>query len=195
MAQTKIIVDSNSYFRLAQNIHPFLCKPFGKEQYTIYMHADLTEEIHFSPRLKNRFDWVQQKPYSENRGRSVSLSNQHKKAIDETYDFMWNYVKEEFLEKRGKGPSPVDVKIVATALVLEIPMVTDDRDMIELGETYEVRQMTSIGLMKLMLDCDHIDDEKVNQVVDQWLHDKDTPYAGWKDEFERTFSWKAPDSY
>lgn len=159
------------------------------------MHADLAGEIRGSSRIRNRFDWVEQKTYVDNRHRSLSLSKQQKKEIDETYDFMWEYVKEEFLAKRGKGPSPVDVKIVATALVLEVPMVTDDRDMIELGETYEVRQMTSLGLMKLMLDCDHIDHEKVNQVVEQWLHDKDTPYAGWKDEFERTFSREAPDRY
>jgi hypothetical protein len=195
MAQTKIIVDSNSYFRLAQNIHPLLCQPFGNEDYTLYMHADLAGEIRGSSRIRNRFDWVEQQIYADNRHRSLSLSKQQKKEIDETYDYMWEYVKEEFLAKRGTGPSPVDVRIVATALVLEISMVTDDRDMIELGETYEVRQMTSLGIMKLMLDCDHINHEKVNQVVEQWLHDKDTPYAGWKDEFERTFSRKAPDRY
>jgi predicted nuclease of predicted toxin-antitoxin system len=59
------------------------------------------------------------------------------------------------------------VKIVATALVLDISLVTDDQDMIELAKTYDAKQMTSIGLMKLMLDCGHIDDEKINQVVQQ----------------------------
>jgi len=162
MAQTKIIVDSNSYFRLAQNIHPLLCQPFGKEDYTLYMHADLASEIRGSSRIRNRFDWVEQQTYVDNRQRSISLSKQQKTEIDETYEYMWEYVKEEFLAKRGRGPSPVDVKIVASAFVLQIPMVTDDRDMIELGKTYEVKQMTSIGLLKLMLDCDHINDEKIS---------------------------------
>lgn len=195
MAQTKIIVDSNSYFRLAQNIHPLLCKPFGKEQYTLYMHADLAEEIHISPRLKNRFDWVQQQSYRENRGRSVSLSNLQKKEIDEAYEYMWDYVKEEFLEKHGKGPSPIDVKIVATAYVLDVFLVTDDQDMIALAKIYEAKQMTSIALMKLMRDCDHIDDDKINQVIEQWLYDNDTPYAGWREEFNKTFGRKAPTGY
>jgi predicted nuclease of predicted toxin-antitoxin system len=195
MAQTKIIVDSNSYFRLAQNIHPFLCQPFGEEDYTLYMHADLTEEIHASSRIRNRFDWVQAEKYRNNRGRSISLSKEQKKAIEETYEYLWEHVKDEFLAKRDKGPSPIDVKIVATALVLDIFLVTDDQDMIELANTYDAKQMTSIGLMKLMLDSDHIDDEKIDQVVEQWLYDKDTPYAGWREEFKKTFKREAPRGY
>ena len=191
----QIIVDSNSYFRLAQNINPFLCQTFGAEQYTLYMHADLTEEIQFSPRLKYRFDWVHQKPYRENRGRSISLSKEQKKEIEATYEYLWDHVKEEFLDQRGKGPSPIDVKIVATALVLDISLVTDDQDMIELAKTYDAKQMTSIALMKLMLDCGHIDDEKINQVVEQWLYDKDTPYAAWREEFKKTFKRDAPKKY
>jgi hypothetical protein len=38
MAQTKILIDTNSYFRLAQNLHPLLKTPFGKAEYTIYAH-------------------------------------------------------------------------------------------------------------------------------------------------------------
>lgn len=195
MAQTKIIVDSNSYFRLAQNIHPFLCKPFGEELYTLYMHADLTEEIQASSRIRNRFDWVQKEEYRYNRCRSVSLSKSQKKEIDQTYEYLWDYVKEEFLDKRDKGPSPVDVKILATALVLNVFLVTDDQDMIELAKTYEAKQMTSIGLMKLMRDCGHIDDEKINQVIEQWLYDNDTPYARWREEFKKTFKRDAPKGY
>ena len=37
MAQKRIVVDSNSYFRLAQNIHPLLCQPFGQEDLTLYI--------------------------------------------------------------------------------------------------------------------------------------------------------------
>jgi hypothetical protein len=76
--------------------------------------------------------------------------------------------------------------------VLDIFLVTDDQDMIELANTYEAKQMTSIGLMKLMLDSGHIDAEKINQVVQQWLYDKDTPHAGWREEFKKTFKREAP---
>jgi predicted nucleic acid-binding protein len=85
--------------------------------------------------------------------------------------------------------------MVATAVVLGIRLVTDDQDMIELAKTYGVHQITSLELMKLMLDCGHIDDAKVDQVVEQWIYDKDTPYAKWREEFKRVFSRNAPKGY
>lgn len=192
MAQTKILVDSNSYFRLAQNIHPLLCEPFGTAEFTLYIHADLNAEFKYSSRLKNKFHWVAESKYVANRGRSISISKAQKKQIVETYEYLWEYVKDEFLTPLGKGPSPVDTLIVTTALVLGIRMVTDDRDMIELAAAYEVEHITSLAMMKLMLDEGHIDDDKVDLVVEQWIYDNDTPHREWRTEFETIFGRKAP---
>lgn len=101
MAQTKIIVDSNSYFRLAQNIHPLLCQPFGKENFTLYMHAELNAEF------------------------------------------------------RGGG-------------------------------------ISTLELLKLMLEANHVDIEKVEQVVAQWSYEKDTPYNGWEVEYRALFRREPP---
>jgi predicted nuclease of predicted toxin-antitoxin system len=192
MAQTKIIVDSNSYFRLAQNIHPLLCQPFGKEKYTLYMHAELNAEFRASPRLQNKFEWATGGEFVANRKRSLALGKAEKAEIEETFGYMWACVKEDFHAERGRGPSRTDTLIVATAAVLNIRMVTDDRDMIELAETYGVHQITSLELLKLMLDTDHIDLSKVKQVVAQWQYDKDTPYHDWKEEYRRLFNQAAP---
>lgn len=193
MAQTKIIVDSNSYFRLAQNIHPLLCKPFGEEDYTLYIHADLNAEFKFNSRLKNKFHWVSEPKYLKNRGRSINLSKVQKKDIEMTYEYLWEHVIEEFLEPLGKGPSQIDTRIVATGLVLGIRVVTDDQDMIELAKTFDVHNVSSLEMMKLMLDESHIDDEKIDQVVEQWIYENDTPNRNWKKDFLQIFGRKAPD--
>lgn len=195
MAQVKLIVDSNSYFRLAQNIHPLLCRPFGKSEFTLYILAELNDEFRRSPRLKNKFHWVAESRYAENRSRSISLSKEQKLEVETTYEYLWEHVKDAFLKPHGKGPSPIDTRIVAIALVLGIQVVTDDRDMIQLAEEFEVQQITSMGLMKLMLDEGHIDDEKVDQVAEQWVYDRDTPGGDWKKEFKKLFGRKAPDGY
>ncbi len=195
MAQTRLIVDSNSYFRLAQNIHPLLCRSFGKEEYTLYIHAELNEEFRRSTRLKTKFQWVAEPEHIENRSRSISLSHEQKAEVEATYDYMWEHVKEAFLRPHGKGPSPIDTRIVATALALGIAVVTDDRDMIELAKEFEVQRITSLGLMKLMLEAGHIDDEKVAQVVEQWMYENDTPHRDWKKEFKKLFGRNAPDNY
>jgi predicted nucleic acid-binding protein len=194
MAQKRIIVDSNSYFRLAQNIHPLLCQPFGKEEITLYIHADLNDEFRRSPRLKNKFHWVVEKVYAENRSRSISLTLEQKAEIEATYDFMWEHVQDAFLRRYGKGPSPIDTRIVATAHVLGIAVLTDDRDMIELAKEFDVKAISSLGVMKLMLEAGRIDTEKVDQVVEQWMYENDTPHRDWKKEFKKLFGREAPAS-
>lgn len=195
MAQKKIIVDSNSYFRLAQNIHPLLCQPFGNNQLTLYIHADLNNEFRRSPRLKTKFHWVAEQTYVDNRSRSISIPQEQKAEIEVTYDFMWEHVQDAFLRPYGKGPSPIDTRIVATAHVLGITVLTDDRDMIELAKEFDVKTISSLGMMKLMLEAGHIHDEKVDQVVEQWMYDNDIPYRDWKKEFKKLFEREAPASF
>lgn len=195
MAQKRIIVDSNCYFRLAQNIHPLLCQPFGKEEFTLYIHADLNDEFRRSPRLKNKFHWVVEKAYAENRSRSISLTLEQKAEIEATYDFMWEHVQDAFLRPYGKGPSPIDTRIVATAHVLGTAVLTDDRDMIELAKEFDVKAISSLGVMKLMQEAGHIDDEKVDLVVEQWMYDNDTPHRDWRKEFKKLFEREAPASF
>lgn len=193
MAQAKIILDSNSYFRLAQNIHPLLCQPFGKSQFTLYIHSELGTEFKRSSRLKNKFHWFTEPHFVANRSRTISLSTENKKDIESTYEYLWEHVQDVFLTPHGKGPSPIDTRIVAIALVLNIQLVTDDRDMIELANAFEAKQFTSLGLMKLMLDEGRIGDAKVDQVVAQWIYDNDTPHSGWREDFKKVFSRDVPE--
>ncbi len=140
MAQTKILLDSNSYFRLAQNIHPLLFQPFGPQQYTLYVHNELMMEFGRSSRLRNKFHWVTEKQYVDNRKRRLTLSRENRKESEDTYEYIWEHVKEEDL-----GPSPVDVKVLATGAAAGIPIVTDDADLIALAKMYGVDHMTSLN--------------------------------------------------
>jgi predicted nuclease of predicted toxin-antitoxin system len=156
------------------------------------MHAELNAEFRASSRLQTIFSWAAEEVYRDNRKRSLTLSKAQKAEIEETFDFMWEYVKEEFHEQRSKGPSYTDTLILATAAVLEIRAVTDDQDMIELAETYGVHQITSLELMKLMFQEEHIDMEKIEQVVEQWQHEDDTPYRNWDKEYRKLFGKNPP---
>lgn len=186
MPQTKILVDSCSYFRLAQNIHPLLAATFGEKDYTLYVHAAVTTEFDRTARLQTKFDWFTQRDYTFNRSRPLNIGNKEAKAIDATFEFMWAHVQEENL-----GPSPVDVRVLATASELSLPMVTDDTDLLEMAEMYGVHAMTSLELMRLMLDEKHIDMAKVRQVVGQWLYDRDTP-ANFVADYRKHFGEAPP---
>ena len=51
MAQTKLLIDSNSYFRLAKSLHPLLFEEFGADNYCLYVLKELEEEWSRNPRL------------------------------------------------------------------------------------------------------------------------------------------------
>lgn len=186
MPQTKILVDSCSYFRLARNIHPLLSIAFGKAEYTLYAHDALTKEFSRQGRLENKFDWFRERDYVENRSRPLQIGRKEAKEVAINYEFMWEHVQAENLK-----PSPVDVRILATAAALEIRMVTDDQDLLDMARMYGVYADTSLETMKLMFDEKHIDMDKVRQVVSQWLYDRDLP-ANFKADYQRLFSEVPP---
>lgn len=181
MPQTKILVDTCSYFRLAQNIHPLLAMAFGKAGYTLYAHAALTAEFERTVRLQSKFDWFTWREYVDNRSRPLQIGRKEGKDIDGTFDFIWSRVLTENLK-----PSAVDVRILATAMDLGLVMVSDDQDLLALAKDYEVKTLTSLELMHLMLDEGFIDMDKVRQVVSQWVYDRDTP-ANFATDYRRLF--------
>ena len=186
MAQTKLLIDSTSYFRLAQNIHPLLATAFGSANFTLYAHEALTREFTRQRRLQTKFHWFNEACYAENRSRPLIVGRKETKRIEQTYDYIWAQVQDEDL-----GPSPADTRALATALELGIGLVTDDSDLIALAKTYEVKTLTSLELMKLMLDEAHIDLAKVRQVVAQWAYDRDLP-ANFPTEYVRLFGENPP---
>lgn len=182
MARTRILLDSNAYFRLARSIHPLLDTEFGgKTQYCVYVIPELLEEFERNPRLRRKFDWVDAPEYHENRSRVLVLSKAERKDIDSVADFMANHARTE-----GLGTSPTDVRALATAYVLKIRIVTDDYDMLVLAKAFDMSALKTLELMHLMLKAGHIDMDRVRQIVEYWRFEKDTP-GGFREDYCRLF--------
>lgn len=190
MAQTKILLDTNSYLRLAQNLHPLLFQSFGDESFTLYSHKDLKDECMRQPRLANKFDWITLEKYEENRKRPLSMSKDQHAETDQNFDFMWGQV-----ESDGLTPSKIDTRILATALTLGIRVVTDDQAMLELAKEYGVETWTTLELMKSMVDAGHITMAKIRQVVEQWVHDKDLPAKKLRQHYREFFGEDPPSGF
>ncbi len=186
MSQSKILIDSNSYFRLAKSIHPLLNEVFGELEYCLYVLKELEKEYDRNPRLKTKFHWVNEDEYFQNRKKKVNISNKEKKEIERTIGFLEGYKNDNCL-----GTSPIDIKYLATAFILDIPVVTDDIDMLNLGKAFDIVTMTSMDLLKLMLESDHINIEKVRETVSYWKYIKDIP-ANYKKNYKKLFKENAP---
>ena len=85
MAKTRILLDSNAYLRLANSFHPLLNESFGKDKYTLHLIPEFQKEFDKNPRLENKFGWVNQPEYVENRRYRIRVSKSQKEQIKQTY--------------------------------------------------------------------------------------------------------------
>jgi len=176
MSQCRILIDSNAYFRLAQNIHPLLNVVFGENRYCLYVIKELQDEYNRSSRLLNTFPWVNDPEYVENRSHVLEVTRGEKSEIKRAYDFILDYVRNVH-----PGVSRIDVLCLAYAEQLRIPVVTDDGEMRTAAGEYGIATYKTLELLKLMLDCGYIDIEKVRKITAHWQRFNDRPMDFAKD--------------
>ena len=186
MPQTRILIDSNVYFRLAESIRPLLQTEFGAEKYCLYVIKELQTEYDKSPRLKSTFYWVNEPEYKKNRACALEISRENKQAIAHVYDFIKNHARDSQL-----GLSRVDITALAHAYVLAIPIVTDDSDMLALAEDFNIKTLKTLDLLKLMLDCRHIDIAVVRQIASYWTYAEDKPKS-FASDYKKLFKESPP---
>ncbi len=144
MSIKRILLDSNAYLRLANSFHPLLHEPFGKNQYALYLIPEFQKEFDKNPRLANKFGWVNQPEYIENRKHRISVSRIGKEQVNLIYSYLWpNNISE------GLGASRIDVRALAYGDALGIPVVTDDFQMSELGVTFAWRHQNFAKLPEI----------------------------------------------
>ena len=102
MPQSKILVDTNAYIRLAKTIRPLLFASFGDNEYCLYTLPELNEELE-SRKLQSKFHWIEDEEFVENRKHFPSIGRKQKKLIQQTFEYLWDHVQTEL-----PGPSKVD---------------------------------------------------------------------------------------
>jgi len=185
MAQSKILVDTNAYIRMARSIRPLLFCEFGLNQYCLYIIPELNQELQ-NRRLANKFPWVDEAEYIDNRKHFPSLSRKQKISIGNMFDFIWSYVKETLM-----GTSKVDALYIAYAIELNIPVVTDDQEMTNLAKVFDCEIMPTLQVLRIMFDANHIDMNKIDSLVNYWRYIQDEP-ANLSKDYKRIFGKKLP---
>jgi len=171
---------------LAQSIHPLLSVPFGKEKNCLYVLPDVEKEWNYQPRLKTKFCWVMDEQYIENRKGKIVTSKKQKTDIERAFEFM----KPTALSIE-KTPSDVDIRYCAYGYVLKYPVVTDDKGMTELGNEYDVTMMSTLRLLAMMRDAEHISMKKIREIAEFIDYSDDIP-SNFFNEFRTLFTEEAP---
>ena len=184
--QCRILVDSNTYFRLARSIHPLMNVEFGNKRYCLYVIKELQEEYSRSTSLKNAFSWVNDPEYVENRSPVLEVTKEEKFEIKRAYDFILDYARNVH-----PGVSRVDALCLAHAEQLHIPVATDDDEMRTVAGAYDITTYTTLELLKLMLDCRYIGIEKVIEIAACWTYLHDEP-MDFVEDYKKLFGEGPP---
>ena len=171
MAQAKILLDSNSYFRIASDLHPLLGEEFGDERLCLYVLQELMDEWDRSRRLTQLFPWVSEPEFIENRNRKLVLSKQESAKITQSQDFIFAHAK----ESESSSIARTDAIYLAYGVVLGIPVVTDDSGMRDVAAEFSVTTISTLGLIKKLSDIGEIADHKVEEIAKRWIQDSDCP--------------------
>lgn len=178
------ILDSNAYFRLAISIHPLLGQSFGKskgERYVLRVISQLDTEYNRSARLQHKFHWVSDKRYKGNRSaEQLKIAGKQKVEMEQARSFI---IKTE--RDLGCDLSLVDATALAIGFVKQQPVVTDDKDMCTVATALGIEVWSMLQLLKLMLDEEHIDLDKIREIAQLLDYENDLPCG--KLEFAKQF--------
>lgn len=169
-----LLLDSNAYFRLGISIHPLLAQTFGSSpQYALFVLAELDDEYATSVRLRGKFAWVSESEYRADRhARRYELRGKKSTAARAAITFLLAYADEQAINL-----SREDLKALAAAHVMGIPVVKDDVGMTLVAEANDIECWSTIKLLRVMEMAGRIDLEKVTEIIEYWEYENDLPMA------------------
>ena len=168
----RVITDSNSYLRLARELHPLLGRDFGIIPYILKIHKDFENEYKANSRLQNKFHWVNEPEYLQNRmAHSIKFNNKYdgNRIID-----LIPYIN-GFKKVNRLSISNIDIFILAGAKVLDIPILTDDPDMLITADEFEIVAIKCISFLSYLNDHSHIDETSLAKIFGYWEAIGDCP--------------------
>ena len=176
MSQKKILVDSCVYLRLARHVHPFLRQEFGSENYCLYAIPEFEDEYAQQPRLQDLHPWVRDAQYVNNRRGELFLSRKDARRRGTLLLQM-----DETAFEKDIAVSRVDIKALATALLADIALATDDTGLQELALLYGVDTFGSLKLLHMMFEAGRITREEIVDVLTYLESLPDIPARFWHD--------------
>lgn len=166
---TFVLLDTNTYLRLAKRIKPLLGVPFGQRNYVLTILKDVEEEVHRSNRLRSSYPWFSEAELVQERlAKRVKLTPDEKIQIDITVSIFQGHIQsniDRFLSNGRQPPSPVDCKVLAFTQVRQPAIVaTDDLGMHTLATDFGIQIWHGYELLARMRTAKKVDNDLVREI-------------------------------
>ncbi len=139
---TLVLLDTNTYLRLAKRIRPLLGVKFGQKDYVLTVLKDVEDEVRRNRSLRFKFPWFDDEDFGTERDAAqVRLTVAEKTALNNARSVLRGHVLSE-VDKYTTGgrqpPSDTDCRVLAFGQVRDAVVVTDDLGMHLLADDFDL---------------------------------------------------------
>jgi hypothetical protein len=189
---TLVLLDTNTYLRLAKRVRPFIGLKFGQVPYVLTILKVTEDEVHRSPHLQFRNPWFDQSEYAQERmAKQVRLTAVEKSQIEAAQSVLLGWVQmdvDRFTSQGRSPPGAADCWLLAFGQVRPAVVVTDDLGMHELVKDFpEIRLWHGYELLAKLRTAKVVNDLLIREIYEALESNRDTTKT-WKTAKHTTFS-------
>jgi hypothetical protein len=167
---TLVLLDTNTYLRLAKRVRPAVGVQFGQKGYVLTVLKVVEDEVHKSPRLKSQYPWFDDAEFANERmAKQVRLSADEKDTLQVVQSVLRGTALQE-VERFSSGgrspPSPTDCWLLAFGQVRSAIVVTDDLGMHELAKDFGIKVWHGYELLDKLRSAKVVDGELIRSIYD-----------------------------
>lgn len=187
---TLVLLDTNTYLRLAKRIRPLLGVKFGQRDYALTVLKDVEAEVRRSRTLRFRFPWFDDEAFGTERDATqIRLSATEKTALDNARSVLRGHVLSDVDSYTTGGrhpPSDTDCRVLAFGQIRKAIVVTDDLGMHLLADDFELPIWHGWELLSKMKAAKMVGNDLIRDIYDAlerngdltatWSHAKHTEF-------------------
>lgn len=167
---TEVLLDTNTYLRLAKRIRPAVGRQFGQVPYVVVILKAVEDEVHRSPRLKFHNPWFDEPEFAKERlAKQKRLTADDKSAMTLVQDVLLGMVQMEVDKYTSHGrhpPGATDCWLLAYAQVKNAVVVTDDLGMHTLASEAGLKVWHGFELLAKLRTAKVVDGDLIREIYD-----------------------------
>ena len=165
---TLVLLDTNTYLRLAKRVRPLLGVKFGQKNYVLTVLKDVEDEVRRNRTLRFRFPWFDDETFgSERDATQVRFSAVEKTALNNARSVLRGHVLSDVDRYTTGGrhpPSDTDCRVLAFGQIREAIVVTDDLGMHLLATDFELPIWHGWELLSKMKAAKKVDNDLIRDI-------------------------------
>lgn len=187
---TLVLLDTNTYLRLAKRLRPLVGRKFGQKDYEITILKAVEDEVNRSARLKYLNPWFDETDLAQERiAKQVRLSVDEKAEIGAVVSVLRSHVIENiasFSVGKRSPPGATDCWLLGFAQLRNAIVVTDDLGMHQLATDFDLQIWHAYELVEKLRSAKEVDGTFIREIYEALEANQDLTQS-WIDAKHRVF--------